>query len=107
MVSANFEATIKSSDMYSLEQTTVRPYCREKLKVMKGGATHLPLRPRLPPDAVEKLEQLWTAIVRPRAKLRSLWRQVRSAASPLIAALYFVAIVSFESTFLENLQLRA
>ena len=62
-----FEATIKSSDMYSLEQTTIRPYCPEKLKVMTGGVTPLPLRPRLPPDAVEKLDQLWTPIVRPQS----------------------------------------
>ena len=64
-----FEATIKTSDMYSLEQTRVRHYFREKLKVMKGGVTPLPLRPRLPPDAVEKLDQLWTTIVRPQSEV--------------------------------------
>ena len=64
-----FQVTIKSSDMYSLEQTTVRPYCRAKLKVMKGGVTPLPLRPYLPPDAVEKFDLLWTAIVRPQSEV--------------------------------------
>ena len=64
-----FESTLKSSDMHSLEQTTVRPYCREKLRVLKGGVTPLPRRPRLVPDAVYNLDHLWSCIVRPESEV--------------------------------------
>ena len=43
-----FTQVLKSTDLYSLEQCSVRPYDRTKLKVLKQGVTPLPLRPRLP-----------------------------------------------------------
>ena len=69
--------------------------------------TPLPLRPRLPPDAVEKLDQLWTAIVQPQSEV-----EVSSEAGEISSiapywTLCFVAIESFESPSFENLQLRA
>ena len=53
-----FESTLKAKDMYALDTTTVRPYDRDKLRVLREGVTPLPLRPRLPQDAAESLDRL-------------------------------------------------
>ena len=59
-----FAQALKSKDLYSLDQCTVRPYDRSKLKVLKQGVTPLPLRPRLPPDSQQTLDNLWSTVVR-------------------------------------------
>ena len=68
-----FESTVKSKDLYSLDTTTVRDYCREKLRILREGVTPLPLRPRLPQDACAHLDSLWTSIVRPESEMEILF----------------------------------
>ena len=56
-----------------MDTTTVRDYCREKLRILREGVTPLPLRPRLPQDACAHLDSLWTSIVRPESEMEILF----------------------------------
>ena len=62
-------STICSSDIYSRDPCTVRPFNRGKLKVLKKGIEPLPLRPRLPVDAKQNLDCLWSCILCPEAEV--------------------------------------
>ena len=67
-----FAEVVKSKDIYSLEQCTVRPFDRSKLKLLKRGISPAPLRPRLPSDSQAVLDSLWTTVVRPAQEVEML-----------------------------------
>lgn len=58
MQQESFTSTIHSSNICSLERCTVRPFIRDKFKVVETGIEPLPLRPRLPVDAEQNTERL-------------------------------------------------
>ena len=107
-----FESTIKSKDLYSLEASTVRPYSREKLRILREGVKPLPLRPRLPEDAALRLDRLWTHTVRSQRDMEILlennevagitpyWdvelRRDRTARINLMRELAAVGLVTFQ-----------
>ena len=113
--STAFESTIKSKDLYSLDTTSVRPYDRDKLRILREGVTPSPLRPRLPDDACFHLDSLWSAIVRPESEMEILFesgeasgvtpywdahlRHDRDARISIFKELAQVGLVGFQTEF--------